>query len=1126
MSVPLVCLVSMLCMAGPAQVEWQVPFDAMPVAPTLYHADGKPIGLLTGSGTRLVLVDGTGRIRFETELVAPIAASPTVADLDGEGFEKAVVLLEGGMLCCLSPFGSWPFWTYDFDTHVSAFDVSTAADVHPHPGLEIIVGFADGWLNCLSAEGKLLWRFFGDKYSVGPCAVGDADGDGQAEIVYGTDNGNIYCLSGLGEVEWRYSEFAPYGRSGINLADLDNDGKAEVLVTRSNVGLDRCLMALDGATGAFLWRTQDVMQGYCSNATVDLDGDGTLETLHADKGNWLYCVNADGTERWRVELAGRGIFWAQAVADFDGDGALEILVPIRDTDPKAKACFYLIDADGSIAEALTIGSSGNASPAVADLDGDGLLEAYVCTKGPTALQALSWGGTGEVAWPSLRGDAAMTARRNVAAGKPAQARPHQGAAPIEMAGEPLYLGANTVAVSWEAPCPNDAFTLSSVRPASGPWESRVTPLDEGTTTASLTIDTASTEESEVVVELWASGMNAPLARHAHPFTPRAPEACGYQAVAQACQDAIARGKDRGADTSPLALRLAALDAERRMVAESGAGPAKLAASATRLRAKASNLATVALALAGYWDQGGRNTFVIWPDSNPWDHFDPDAMPEALVPRPNLNIPALINEREDAVLNLLNISGRPIEVRCTFLKPELAQKRVQPEPELAARITLRRGVRVPSHQGGLVLDALPELDRSGVLTLPPWHVTQLWLVADTYGLAPGEHELTLYIGSLEEEMRLAEVPLVLDVADVELPIGVYAQMNWVGIDVQQCPDQQLRDMTGHGISVAYGPPLPGVPLDEEGHLAGPIDWTRTDAGLDRLPAYFQLLFHNPPSLQWPEGKAPPKTDEAYERGYAAALNAMVKHFSEKGWGYDRWAFYPYDEPWLTGPTLVPALRAFCERVKAVDPKIRIYTDPAGYVRAKFLEPFKDLIDIWQPEMNLLKRDPELLRWFQENAKTFWAYEATDPGKDLLPLGYYRAYAWIAWHFGLDGAGFWCYKYADLWWPLEQTHWGVVYPSGGEVVPSRRWEAVRDGQEDFRLFHALRTEIERARGQGQNDAAQRAQALLKEAIEEIVGWQVRNIDEITRQTRDYEIDYAQILHYREAIVEALVNLSQKK
>jgi hypothetical protein len=213
------------------------------------------------------------------------------------------------------------------------------------------------------------------------------------------------------------------------------------------------------------------------------------------------------------------------------------------------------------------------------------------------------------------------------------------------------------------------------------------------------------------------------------------------------------------------------------------------------------------------------------------------------------------------------------------------------------------------------------------------------------------------------------------------------------------------------------------------------------------------------------------------------------------------------------------------MKAADPRARIYTDPTGSVDASKVADFKDLIDIWQPEINILKRDPELVRWMQENAGEFLAYEATDPGKDLLPLGYYRAWGWLAYHFQLDGWGWWVYRYGDLWWPRDSANWAMVYPSGDEVVPSRRWEAARDGLEDFKALKLLDQAIAAAQESGNSNtsgAIRDAEFLRDQAIEDLVLWQIGHIDEITRQTRNYEIDYEKLRSYRNRIAHATMDM----
>ena len=330
------------------------------------------------------------------------------------------------------------------------------------------------------------------------------------------------------------------------------------------------------------------------------------------------------------------------------------------------------------------------------------------------------------------------------------------------------------------------------------------------------------------------------------------------------------------------------------------------------------------------------------------------------------------------------------------------------------------------------------------------------------------------------------------------------------------------MLAHGLSCIYGPPLPSVPVDAQGNLAGEIDWASFDETLARVPKHFFMLWGAPPARQWPDGVTPEEDSELFINGVRTAIHALNDHLEQHGFTYDQWAFYPIDEPWNTGFTHIPDLKRFCTMIKRAEPRAQNYTDPAGLVRVEYVEEFKDLIDIWQPEMNLLKRDPELVEWFRLNADHFWSYEAPGPGKNLLPLGHFRAFAWLAWSFGCEGAGYWVYKANDIWWPIRDGDWSAVYQTNDLVVPSRRWEADRDGVEDYRALYVLAQEIDRARNDGRTGAAEKASTLMADAVADVVGWQIGSIDEITRMTRDYELDYDLLLDYRRRIAEAIMTL----
>jgi len=1136
------------------QTEWTVALDGPASSPTLYPDEKSPTSVAVAAGNSMMVIDGRGQVMWTAKedaasaTLAAFATPATAADLDGDGTAELIAARVDAVVVCYGSGGQVRWRTTSLAPSAGGYKNLVAAEVMPSAGMEVLAGFDNGWLYCLGADGETLWRFFGDKFRVGGIAVADGNGDGAPEIFYGTDNGHIYCLDGDGRMRWRYFEVAPYGRSGPNIADLEGDGRRELLITRSNVGSATCLMALDAATGGYLWRTADYMQSYVSNAVADIDGDGRFEVFHTDKGNVVYCDNPDGSRRWQIELAGRGVFWAPAVADVDGDGHVEILAGCRSTDPKTGNCFYVVSDAGVLKQAMALGGGANASPVVADLDGDGKLEVVVAIDNPNQLMALTWDGAGRVGWPSLRGDSRMSGAPGIGVSAPLEYSGmfEKNSGGVRVEGGEAHWGKNQWRLSWGDPVPTEACLEVRVQPETGAAETRVVNLKPGAVGAEVEVWLMAGGNSTVGVSMHqaAPAPEGPVFVVVRQVAPVEPDVCDMEAVVAAVEEAVGVA---GAETpQAVALRheLRLLEVDAEMVRELAVGDvqagrphhnAAVAEAATELRERADRLKARAGLLAGWWRGGNRGSFVCWQDVNPWDEFDPSGLPAKLETPVNVAVSAYGNEFEDVALTLLNVSDETIDVRCAWNEP-LASQSPKPDPDLARRVTFRRLIPVGSGRSERVFDALPELDLSRSVTLAPGEARQVWLVIDTHGLEPETHEITLYLASLTRQPTVAPVPLKIEVWPVALPVDVFKKINWSSFDPSVTSDQSVRDMIDHGVNVIYGPGLPTIPVDENGTLAGEIDWASFDAGLERVPGYFVMLWPSPPGRKWPEGVNPAAESEPYFNGFRTAVREMAAHLRDRGFPYSQWAFYPIDEPWNTGATNVAQLKQFAEMVKRADSEAMVYADPAGGVRAEYLDEFKGLIDIWQPEINHLKRDPALLEWFRQNARHFWAYEATGPGKDLLPLGYYRAYGWLAWRLGVEGTGYWVYRGEDLWWPVGDTDYSAVYPTDRSVVPSRRWEADRDGVEDYRALYVLRREIEAARTAGRVEAADRAQALMDEAVENVGGWQMCAqprgmragprgvIDEITRQTRDYEVDFEVLLGYREAIAREIMRLRE--
>lgn len=109
-------------------------------------------------------------------------------------------------------------------------------------------------------------------------AIGDVDGDGEAELVY-RDRTNLKAVRLDGEVLWSQYVIPRdwyVGVGGITLADLDADGTYEIL----DWGMAG-LRILDGHTGATLGAREDLQSNaaWSSPVVADVDGDGSMEIL-------------------------------------------------------------------------------------------------------------------------------------------------------------------------------------------------------------------------------------------------------------------------------------------------------------------------------------------------------------------------------------------------------------------------------------------------------------------------------------------------------------------------------------------------------------------------------------------------------------------------------------------------------------------------------------------------------------------------------------------------------------------------------------------------------------------------------------------------------------------------------
>ena len=468
---------------------------------------------------------------------------------------------------------------------------------------------------------------------------------------------------------------------------------------------------------------------------------------------------------------------------------------------------------------------------------------------------------------------------------------------------------------------------------------------------------------------------------------------------------------------------------------------------------------------GFNDYVSHNGYLVWP-TDPWSYGSPEELPpNRPQDAPTLKFRQAGNEKEAICLAFTGLlSGKALDLR---IVPQSVDTKKQFVSCDSFEVYEEPFVRQEKDVITAPLCHMP----GNIVTLVPGKVTRVWIVFNSRGVEPGEYRTRILLKpAYDSSYAVRELPVEMTVWNFTLP----ETRDWPVKSFLWGPGYFLNDET-QALKLAWDHHVThgwtksalytfGVRRDKSR--------IRPEKGDDRFfdrqlaetanEEFFRTAKDLGMRFVFGWG-TPDRTPEWFQ--------VMEKRFRSMGFEYEDFVFKTLiRDEFAKADIPKNADRRAATRAASTNWYFQcVYLStppPTGAtmddIEAAKLPEFYKMFTVIRGLLNDPKRGPDVYRRLKSKGCQVWSYECARYMQRQSILKYYRLYPWEAMLKNLDGVAIWCSGTRDGDDGFDTSDGyddGICWCDGKRYVPTKRYEAFREGLEDAAYMDRLAKELAR-------------------------------------------------------------------